>query len=423
MAGALSGIRVLDFGRAVAGAYTTMLLSDMGAEINKVEIVPDTDLEAMDLEQVQPTEAIAHFWGLNRGKRGLCLDMTKPSAREIAYDLVKVSDVVHDNFRPGVLDRLGIDYDTLKQHNPKIISCSLSGYGENGPHARRASYDVIVQALCGVMSMTGENEESMPLPCGVAIGDLAGGLFAAFGIASALMSRERTGVGQRVESSIYEAMLSFESYRVPQVFGAGMNFGPHPRRSGAGQVPYGPFKTKDGWICLAAGSQNFWEALCKTIGREDLINNPRFNTLDRRRENEEEISDIINEATQTKTGAEWEEISGEIGVPIGKVNNIEEAFMHPQAQARDMLVSFDHPLGKKIKCAGNPIKMSATQNEEYKPAPGIGEHTKEILSTLLGYPEEKIAKLREERAIWYPYEGVTYGTGGPLDRFQWLRSP
>ena len=407
----------MDFSRAVAGAYATMLLSDMGAEINKVETVPEADLEVPDLEDVQPTEAIAHFWGLNRGKRGLCLDMKKPSAREVAYDLVKMSDVVYDNFRPGVLQRLGIDYDTLKQYNPKIISCSASGYGENGPWKYRASYDVIVQALTGVMSMTGEKEGRMPLPCGMAVGDLAGGLFAAFGIVCALMGRELTGVGQRVETSIFESLLSFGSYRVPQVFGAGMKFGPHARRSGAGQVPYGPFQTKDGWMCLAAGAQNFWEALCKAIGREDLINDPRFNTLDKRRENEDEVSEIISEATKTKTGAEWEEISGEAGFPVGRVNNLEEAFMHPQAQAQQMLISFDHPLGKKMQCAGNPINMSATKNEEYKPAPGIGEHTVEILSTLLKYPEEKIAKLREEKATWYPYEGVTYGKGGAMSRF------
>ncbi len=417
MAGALSGTRVLDFSRNVAGAFATLLLADMGAEVNKVEPVPDIDPEVSPLDEVQPTEAITYFWGLNRGKRGLCLDLKKASAREVAYDLARVSDAVYDNFRPGVLKRLGIDYDTLKKYNPRIISSSCTGYGETGPWAAYPSYDVIVQALTGVMSMTGEKEGRMPVPCGVAVGDLAGGLFAAFGIACALMARERTGMGQRVETSIFEAMLSFQSYRVPQVFGAGMKFGPHPRSSGAGQVPYGPFRTKDGWICLAAGAQDFWVALCKALGKEGLINNPRFDTLEKRRENEEEISEIIDKATQVKTGAEWERIFTEANIPAGRVNDLEQAFLHPQAQARTMLISFEHPLGKKMKCAGNPVKMTTSNIEAYGPAPGIGEHTKEILSHLLGYPDDKIEKLRRERVVWYPYQGITYGKGSALARF------
>lgn len=416
MEGALSGIRVLDFTRAVAGAFGSMLLSDMGAEVHKVENVPSVDPPITDVDEIELTEDIAHFWGLNRGKRGICLDLQKPSAREVVYDLVKKSDVIYDNFRPGVLEKLGIDYDTVKRYNPRIVSCSISGYGETGPWKYKPSYDVVAQAITGIMSLTGEPGR-MPCQCGVAIGDLSSGLFSAFGIVCALLNRDRTGVGQRVETSILDALLSYQSYRVPQVFGLGMEFGPHPRRSGAGQVPYGAFKTKDGsWITLAAGSAHFWEALCKAIDREYLITDSRFNTLEKRRENEDEVSQIIDEAFLAKTAEEWVQILSDVGVPAGKVNTIEEAFLQPQAQARNMLITFAHPFGKKMKCAGNPIKMSTSKVEEYKPAPGIGEHTQEVLSNLLGYSSAKIAKLRKERAIWYSERGVTYGSG-PMARF------
>lgn len=416
MEGALSGIRVLDFTRAVAGAFGSLVLSDMGAEMNKIESVPRADLPTFDAEEIQPTENIAHFWGLNRGKKGICLDMKKPRAREVFYDLVKKSDVVFDNFRPDVPERLGIDYDTIKQYNPKIIACSLSGYGETGPLKDQPSYDVIAQALSGIMSITGEPGR-MPIHCGLAIGDLSSGLFSAFGIACALFARERTGVGQKVEASILDTLLAFQSYRVPQIFGAGMKFGPQPRRSGAGQVPYGAFKTKDGsWITIAAGPAHFWEGLCKVIGREELITDSRFDTLEKRRQREDEVSQVIEAAILTKTAKEWERLLFEIGVPAGKVNTIEEAFRQPQAQAQNMLISFEHPLGRKMKCAANPLKMPATKVEEYQPAPGIGEHTQEVLANLLGYANDKIAKLREERAIWYPYRGVTYGSGA-LARF------
>ena len=411
MKGLLEGVRVLDFTRVVAGPFGSIALSDMGAEVIKIENVPGADLPGMDAGDIQVTPEIAHFWGLNRGKRSICLDMRKQAAREVFIDLVKKSDVVYDNFRPDVPKKLGIDYDSIRLHNPRIISCSLSGYGESGPWRDQPSYDLIGQALTGVMSVTGEPGR-MPIRCGIALGDVGAGIFTVFGIVCALFARERTGVGQKIESSVFDVLLAFHSYHVPQSFGAGMKIGPQPRRSGAGQVPYAPFKTKDGtWISVAAGSARFWELLCKAIGREDLLTNPRFASLEQRQQHENEISQIIEEVLSTKTAKEWERIFFKAGVPAGKVNTLEEAFLHPQAQARNMLISFDHPLGNKMKCAGNPLKVPAVEGQEYKPAPGIGEHTQEILSDLLGYSGDKIAKLRQERIVWWSHEGVTYGSG------------
>ena len=408
----LEGIRVLAFTQVVAGPFGTVVLSDMGAEVIKIENVPETDLPGMDNpEEIQVTPEIAHFWAYNRGTNGICLDLRKQGAMEVFIDLVKKSDVVYDNFRASVPKKLGIDYDTIKQYNPRIISCSASGYGEDGPWRNQPSYDVIAQALTGVMSVTGEPGR-MPVRCGVSFGDLGAGLFSAFGIVCALLDRERTGVGQKVDTSIFDVLLAFQSYRVPQTFGLGMKFGPETRRSGAGQVPYGPFKTKDGsWICIAAGSARFWELLCKTIRKEKLITDPRFNSLSKRQQHENEVVQVIEEALLTKTAKEWEKIFFKVGVPAGKVNTIEEAFQHPQTQARDMLISFDHPLGKKMKYAGNPLKLSNTKDQKYKTAPGLGEHTQDILSELLGYPSDKVAKLKKEGVVWWPDRGISYGGG------------
>jgi len=408
MKGALEGTRIMDLSRAGAGPYGAMLLSDMGAEVIKIEEVPPDDPPAAEPEEVQPTEHVTRFWGWNRNKRGICLDIKKESGWAVFRDLVKIGDVVLDDFRPGVLGRLRIDYDTIKHHNPRIISCSISGFGQNGPWRDQPAFDVMIQALGGSMSITGEPGR-MPIRAGIPIGGQAAGIFSAFGVVCALLARERTGVGQRVDVSMLDSVLSLQNARVPQVFGAGMKFGPQPGRSGGGQVPYGQYKTKDGsWIAMAAGAVQFWERLCKIVGREDLITDPRFSTLAMRREHEEEVSAIFEEALLAKTAKEWEQLFFEAGLPAGMVNTIEQAFLHPQAKARNMLVSVDHPLGRKMKFAGNPVKMSATSDEEFGPAPGIGEHTVEVLSSSLGYPQDKIRKLREERAIWYPEKGVSY---------------
>ena len=266
------------------------------------------------------------------------------------------------------------------------------------------------------MHITGEAPGRLPVRTGIAFGDVGAGIFGAFGIVCALFAREQTGRGHRIESSILDCLLAYFSYRVPQTFGAGKRFGPEPRRSGAGQVPYGPFKAKEGWIVIAGGMDHHWKKLCEVIGRGDLITDPRFDTVWQRREHENELTQVLEEVFQTKTAAEWEQLFFETEVPAAKVNTVEEAFLHPQAQARNMLISFDHPFGRKLKCAGRPLKVSGFKEQEYGPAPGIGEHTRQVLSEILHYPDGIIEELKEERAIWYPDEGMTYGTGWSLSR-------
>ncbi|MFC1870059.1 CaiB/BaiF CoA transferase family protein [Chloroflexota bacterium] len=410
MAGFLEGIRVLDFSRAVAGSYTTVQLGDLGAEIIKIEEVPPEEPDAADPEHTEITDWITNHWAMNRNKKGICLNMKKESARAVFYELVKNSDIVFDNYRPHVLKNLGIEYETIKQYNPRIISCSVSGFGEDGPWKEMPAFDLIVQAMGGSMSVTGEPGR-MPIRWGVPIGDLAAAVFAALGMVSAIVGRGQTGIGQRLDMSMLDVQLALHGYRVPRTFGMGMEFGPQPRRSGAaGQVPYGPYKTSDGrWIAIAGGGVQFWQPICKAVGREDLLSEPRFETSTKRREQEEEISRIFEEVFATKTADEWEQILLGVKIPAAKVNTIKEAFEHPQAKARNMLISFDHPLGQKMKFAANPIKVPSLADAIcYKPAPGLGEHTKEILTDVLSYKKNRLATLKQEGAIWWPEKGLTY---------------
>jgi CoA:oxalate CoA-transferase len=414
MKGFLKGFRVLDFGQALAGTYASMLLGEMGADVIKIENVPRPEPVTADNEDdVEITQWICNHWAHNRNKRGICLDMKTPSGKAVFYELLKLSDVVFDNFRPHVLKNIGIDYETLQQHNPKIISCSITGYGHTGPWKEVASYNLMAQAMGGTMSITGE-PGGMPVGCGIAIGDLIPAVFAAFAISAALAGRERTGVGQRIDLSMLDCQLAFQTYRVPGVFTLGKEFGPNPRRSGAvGQVPYGAFKCKDSrWIVITGGAAHFWELICKSVGREDLIHDPRFDTNTKRQGGETELTKVFEDAFATKTADEWERILLEIQVPAAKVNSIREAFLHPQAQARNMLISIDdHPLGKKMKLAGNPIKIQSPDDRiEYKPAPALGKHTREVLKELLGYSSERLAKLKAEGAIWWAERGIYYST-------------
>jgi len=411
MQGFLKGFRILDFGQAISGTYASMLLGEMGADVIKIENVPHPEPATMDIGNVEINQWICNHWAHNRNKRGICLDMKNPSGKAIFYELLKFSDVVFDNFRPHVLKNIGIDYETLKQYNSKIISCSITGYGHTGPWKEVAAYDLTAQAIGGTMSITGE-PGGMPARCGVAIGDLIPAVYSAFAISAALLGRERTGVGQRIDLSMMDCQLAFHTYRVPAVFTMGKEFGPNPRRSGAAaQVPYGPFKCSDGkCIAITGGAVQFWGPICKAVGREDLTHDPRFDTNTKRLEREAELTKIFEDIFATKTADEWERILFEVKVPAAKVHSIREAFLHPQAQAREMLISIDdHPLGKKMKLAANPIKIQSPDDRiEYKPAPSLGEYTREVLSELLGYSPEKLAKLKTEGAVWWPEQGVFY---------------
>ncbi|MFC1981150.1 CaiB/BaiF CoA transferase family protein [Chloroflexota bacterium] len=420
--GALSGIRILDFSRAIAGPYGTLLLADLGAEVIKIDQVPSeikTKATALDAdwavlfgfpvsEEVVNTpdgkrrwaQREAHFQSLNRNKKRLSLNLNNEKGREVFHELVKKADVVYDNFRPAIVKSLGIDFDTLKQVNPKIVCCSLSGYGKTGPWRDAPGWDVILQALGGEMSMTGM-PGSPPCRSGIAIGDLVGGTFAALGVLSAVQARDRTGIGQMVDVSMLDVQISLLNYRVGQYSATGDIPGPvGSGHSGFGQIPYGAYVCKDGaYIAVSAGTPKHWSRFIRAIGLPELEDDLRFNTNSKRQDNVELITNIIEGMLLTKTAQEWQKIFFDTDVAAGIVNNVAEAISHPQVVERDMAVSIEQEIGEKWKFAGNPIKIQGT-DETFEPAPGMGEDTAEILSGVLGYSKERLDELEEMDAIW-----------------------
>ena len=424
MEGALSGIRILDFSRALAGPYGTLLLADLGAEVIKIEQVPSeikTKADALDAdwasifgypvsEERRNTpdgkgrwaQGMGHFQSLNRNKKRLAINLKTEKGREVFHDLVRKSDVVYDNFRPAMVESLGIDFDTLKQVNPKIISCSLSGYGETGPWSDAPAYDVALQALGGEMSMTG-----MPgfPPCrsGIAIADIVGGAFTALGTLSALQARDRTGRGQRVDISMLDVQISLLSYRIGQYSATGAIPGPvGSGHSGFGQIPYGAYECKDStYIAVAAGQPRHWSNFIRALGLPELENDPRFNVNSKRQENVEAITGLIEGMLLTKKAQEWEQIFFDARVPAGVVNNVAQAIAHPQVLHRNMTVSVEQSTGEKWKFAGNPIKVRG-HRETFKAAPGLGENSAEILSGIIGYTREYLDELMEMNVIFEP---------------------
>lgn len=394
--GPLAGVRVLDLTRALAGPYGSMILGDLGAEIIKIE-EPGARTLTPGAPLTYNGEGV-YYLSINRNKKSITLDLRQPAAREAFYELVKRSDVVFDNYRAGVTRKLKVDFETLKKINPRIIICSLTGYGPDGPYRDRPSYDLIVQAMGGGMSITGEPGRP-PARSGIPIGDLAGGMFAAHGIMSALYARERTGEAQTVDVTLLDCQIGLLTY----VASYWLNCGVLQEQIGSRHMSipvYGAYKTRDDYIVLAPAGAGFWEPLCRGISREDLIKDPRFETPAKRREpkNREELEAIVEQAMLTRTADEWVDIMVKADVPCGKVNSIAQALDDPQVRHRNMVVTIDHTLGGQIKLAGNPIKTSAGEPRFTSP-PTLGEHTEEILTGMLGYSAEKVAALREAKAI------------------------
>jgi crotonobetainyl-CoA:carnitine CoA-transferase CaiB-like acyl-CoA transferase len=397
MVGPLEGVRVLDLSRVLTGPFCSMLLGDLGAEVIKVEIPKTGD----DTRQWGPPfihGESAYFLCVNRNKKSMTLDLSKEQGQEILYALAAKSDVLLENFRPGVTERLHVDYPTLAKRNPRLIYCSITSYGATGPYSNRLAYDIVLQAIGGLMGVTGEFGRQ-PVRIGVALSDIGGGMYAAIAILAALAARASTDKGQHIDISLLDSTVSWMTYMAANFFATGRV----PERMGSAHptiVPYQCFETADGqFIALAIGNDKLFRNFCRAIQKEKLADDPQFSTNPSRVVNRDRLIPILEQVFKQKSRDEWLRILTNQEVPAGPVYSLQEVFSDPQVLHRKMLLRIQHPTAGEINQIGIPMMFSNTTPEVKSPPPTLGQHTNEVLTNVLGYEEGRIAKLRNEGVV------------------------
>jgi crotonobetainyl-CoA:carnitine CoA-transferase CaiB-like acyl-CoA transferase len=386
----LHGVRVIDMTRVLAGPFCTMSLGDMGAEVIKVE-EPGKGDDTRGWPPFVHGEA-TYFLSVNRNKKSLTLDLKAPDGQEILRRLLASADVVVENFRPGTMERLGFGYETLERANPRLIYCSISGFGESGPEAHRPGYDLIVQGESGVMDITGF-PDGPPVKVGNSIVDLVAGMAAAQGITLALLGRSQTGKGQKVEIGMLDVMASLLTYQA----GLYWNGGGRPARRGNEHpsiVPYEVFKAQDVYITLGVANNSLWDRTCKALDRPDLIKDPRFDTEANRVTNRKVLVPLLNEILGARPADEWLARLDKAGVPAGRIKSVAEVCESAHLRARGMMVSLAHPKAGSIRVMGVPVRLHDTPGAASVPPPLLGQHTDEILTRLLRMPSARVDKLR-----------------------------
>ncbi len=393
MAGCLAGLKVVDLTRMLAGPYITLLLGDLGADIIKIENTDKGDDTRLFTPLVNGFSA--YFASVNRNKRSLTLNLKKDAGKKILFELLKDADVLVENFRPGVMKKLGLEYSVIKEINPSIIYASCSGFGQTGPWREKPAYDTVVQGLGGVMSITGTSKDS-PVRVGTSIGDISAGMYTAIGILAALYERNTSGEGQAIDVSMLDGQIAILENAIARYYATGKTPEPignkHPSTA-----PFDTFKAKDGHVIIAVANERNWQALCKLIGREDLISDSKFCSNPMRVKNSIELKEIIDSITSKKTIDEWVQILGE-KLPCSPINTIERAVNNEQVISRDMIVETNVPTVGTFKIVGTPIKFSKNPGGVRFPAPLHGQHTTEILEAL-GYSEDQLKELKEQGVI------------------------
>ncbi|MBS7525136.1 CoA transferase [Fusibacter paucivorans] len=394
--GALGGLVVLDLTRVLAGPFSTMMLADMGAEIIKIE-VPEKGDDSRQFGPFKNGES-SYFINLNRNKKGMTLNLKKPEGKAVFLDLVKKADVIIENYRPGTMEKLGLGYDELKKINPRLVYGCVSGFGHYGPYSDRAGYDIIGQAMGGLMSTTGW-PDGEPTRTGTAMGDVLAGLSVTIGILSAVRYRDVTGIGQKVDVSLVDSVVASLEI-INQIYLVNDKI---PERIGnryESVYPYDSFRGSDGSLVIGCGNDKLWKLLCNLMGTPEYIDDERYDRNPKRVAAHKEVKVIVENWTMTKTVDVLIEEMLAAGIPCAPINNIKQVVEDPHiADAREMFVEIDHPKAGKMKITGSHIKLYETMPEVNTPAPTLGEHNQEILKDFLGYDDATIQSLSDQKVI------------------------
>jgi crotonobetainyl-CoA:carnitine CoA-transferase CaiB-like acyl-CoA transferase len=394
-AGPLAGMRVLELAQIMAGPTAGMMLADLGADVIKVEKLPGGD-DSRDYREPRVGGVSAPFMILNRGKRGIAINLKHAHGRAILLRLVKDADVLTENYRRGTLEKLGLGYDVLARVNPGLIYAAVSGYGRTGPYADKAGFDLIAQGFAGLMSITGE-PGGAPAKTGNSVADINAGILAVVGICAAYAHKLRTGEGQVVDTSLMEAALQQTYWQSAIYFATGES----PQALGSAHTltaPYQAFKAADGWLNIGGANQANWERIADVLGHAEWKADPRFLANSDRMRNRALLAAQINAVLGTRTRAEWINVFDAAGVPVGPVHSIAEAIEHPQTQARGMVLELDHPQAGRTRALGNPLHFSATPGGTTRPAPVLGQDTREVLREC-GYSDAEIDAFAAEGVI------------------------
>lgn len=391
----LTGIKVLDISRVLTGPFCSMILADLGAEVIKVEI-PGVGDETRGWGPPFVGEESAYFLSINRNKKSITVNMKEKEGQEIIYKLAQEADVMIENFLPGTTNRLGVDYERIKQVNPNIIYCSISGYGQDGPSAHKPAYDLLIQGEGGLMSITG-SKDGEPVRIGVALVDMGAGMYAAIGIMAALFQRQMTGNGKYIDVSLLDTEVSWLSYAASNYFAEGKN----PVAMGSAHpsiVPYKAFKAKDRHFILAVGNDAIWQRFCEAMGLDELVNDPKFITNENRVKNREQLEPLIAQIFAQNTAEYWVNLLQKHRIPCGLINYISDVVQHPQVLHRNMVVEMEHSKINKVKMVGNPIHFGDCAIQYRLPPPLLGQHNDEILQQI-GYSQDDIKMLKEKGVI------------------------